>query len=349
MPYTLLPLPKINTCVTSPITPMSPMRPLALFRLSASSALLALGMLMARVALASARGDPPPPPPPPSVPQLARRFGALSYNHGFGKYYGESNIHLIRNGSYVTIALNKTTGAGLASDSKFYYGFFSAAMKLPAGYTSGVVVAFYMSNSDVYPHNHDEIDFELLGHETGRRWALQTNIYGNGSVSTGREEKFYLWFDPTLDYHHYSIIWNSHHIVFLVDDIPIREAAYSARFASVYPSKPMSVYATIWDGSEWATSGGKYPVDYKYAPFVASFGDMVMDGCKLDPGNSNSTAQPCSRKSVSDLDPVGGEEFVKLSEQQAAAMSWARQKLMFYSYCKDVRRFKVMPAECGSK
>lgn len=35
-------------------------------------------------------------------------------------------------------------GAGLASDDKFYYGFFSAAMKLPAGYTSGVVVAFYV-------------------------------------------------------------------------------------------------------------------------------------------------------------------------------------------------------------
>ncbi|CAM8884422.1 unnamed protein product [Rhodiola kirilowii] len=299
--------------------------------------------------VASARGAAPP-PPLPSVPQLAKRFGALSYNHGFTKYYGESNIHLIKNGSYVTLALNKTTGAGLASENKFYYGFFSAAMKLPAGYTSGVVVAFYLSNSDVYPHNHDEIDFELLGHENGRRWALQTNMYGNGSVSTGREEKFYLWFDPTLDYHHYSIIWNKNHIVFLVDDIPVREAVYSPKFASAYPSKPMSVYATIWDGSEWATSGGKYPVDYKYAPFVASFGDMVMDGCKLDPKNSTTaSSQPCARKSVSELDPVGGQEFAKLSGQQSAAMSWARQKLMFYSYCRDLRRFKVMPAECGIK
>ncbi|KAJ6897536.1 hypothetical protein NC652_024361 [Populus alba x Populus x berolinensis] len=26
---------------------------------------------------------------------------------------------------------------------------------------------------------------------------------------------------------------------------------------------------TIWDGSDWATNGGKYRVNYKYAPYVA--------------------------------------------------------------------------------
>lgn len=70
-----------------------------------------------------------------------------------------------------------------------------------------------MSNSDVFPNNHDEIDFELLGHEKIKEWVLQTNIYGNGSVQTGREEKFYLWFDPSQEFHQYSILWNSHHIV----------------------------------------------------------------------------------------------------------------------------------------
>lgn len=70
-----------------------------------------------------------------------------------------------------------------------------------------------LSNADEYPKNHDEIDFELLGHEKRRDWVLQTNLYGNGSVRTGREEKFYLWFDPTSDYHDYSILWNNHHIV----------------------------------------------------------------------------------------------------------------------------------------
>lgn len=37
-------------------------------------------------------------------------------------------------------------GSGLVSRNRYYYGFFNAAMKLPAGFTSGVVVAFYVSD-----------------------------------------------------------------------------------------------------------------------------------------------------------------------------------------------------------
>lgn len=37
------------------------------------------------------------------------------------------------------------TGSGIVSKNKYYYGFFNAAMKLPAGFTSGIVIAFYVS------------------------------------------------------------------------------------------------------------------------------------------------------------------------------------------------------------
>lgn len=219
-------------------------------------------------------------------------------------------------------------------------------MKLPPGFTSGVVLAFYLSNADLYPHNHDEIDFELLGHERRKDWVLQTNIYGNGSVHTGREEKFYLWFDPTQEFHQYSILWNDHHTVFLVDNLPVREVIHNAAIASAYPSKPMSLYATIWDGSEWATRGGKYPVNYKYAPFVASLGELEMEGCVMQDKDS---APPCSKSSLSSLDPVEGEQFAKLSKHQSEGLDWARRKHMFYSYCKDTARYKVLPAECHAK
>lgn len=36
-------------------------------------------------------------------------------------------------------------GAGLVSKNTYHYGFFSARLKLPAGFASGVVVAFYVS------------------------------------------------------------------------------------------------------------------------------------------------------------------------------------------------------------
>lgn len=72
-----------------------------------------------------------------------------------------------------------------------------------------------LSNADVFPHNHDEIDIELLGHDKRNDWVIQTNVYANGSVSTGREEKFYLWYDPTQQQHHYSILWNNYHTVYV--------------------------------------------------------------------------------------------------------------------------------------
>lgn len=129
-----------------------------------------------------------------------------------------------------------------------------------------------------------------------------------------------------------------------MDNIPVREFPRNSAFPSIYPSKAMSVYATIWDGSEWATNGGKYPVNYKYAPFVASFADMEMSGCIWNPNGSVNSS--CSKAGVSSPDPLEGEEFVRLSKQQMEAMDWARRKLLFYSYCKDTSRFKILPPEC---
>ncbi|XP_061372336.1 probable xyloglucan endotransglucosylase/hydrolase protein 33 [Gastrolobium bilobum] len=279
----------------------------------------------------------------PSVTHLTDSFPHVPFDHSFSNAFGASNIKFLSNGSMATLALDKISGSGLVSQSRYYYGFFSAAIKLPAGLSSGVVVAFYLSNADKFPHNHDEIDIELLGHDKRNDWVIQTNIYANGSVSTGREEKFYFWFDPTQQHHYYSILWNSYHTVFLVDNIPVREFIHSSTYPSIYPSKPMSVYATIWDGSEWATHGGKYPVNYKYAPFVVSFAEMELSGCISDP---TATVSSCSMANPSGLDPVNGPEFTKLSQQQIEAMDWARRKLMFYSYCNDKPRFKVMPPEC---
>ncbi|KAF7809283.1 putative xyloglucan endotransglucosylase/hydrolase protein 33 [Senna tora] len=279
----------------------------------------------------------------PSVTPLTNSFPRVTFDRGFSKAFGASNIRILNNGSMATLALDKTSGSGLVSQGRYYYGFFSAAIKLPAGLSSGVVVAFYLSNADKFPHNHDEIDIELLGHDKRNDWVIQTNVYANGSVSTGREEKFYLWFDPTQQHHYYSILWNNYHTVFLVDNIPVREFMHSNAYGSIYPSKPMSVYATIWDGSEWATHGGKYGVNYKYAPFTVSFTEMELSGCMVDTSLSSNS---CSKTIPSSLDPVNGPQFTKLSQQQMAAMDWARRKLMFYSYCNDKPRFKVMPTEC---
>lgn len=196
-----------------------------------------------------------------------------------------------------------------------------------------------MSNGDMFEKNHDEIDFEFLGNIRGKDWRIQTNIYGNGSTGVGREERYNLWFDPSDDYHQYSILWTDSQITFYVDNVPIREVKRTESMGGDFPAKPMSLYATIWDGSDWATNGGKYRVSYKYAPFVARFSDLVLHGCSVDP----TTAAAAAADSGCDVAvPAGG-----VSARARTKMEAFRRKHMTYSYCYDRTRYRAPPAECS--
>lgn len=66
--------------------------------------------------------------------------------------------------------------------------------------------------------NHDELDFEFLGNQSGEPYLVQTNVYVNGRGD--REQRHSLWFDPTSDFHTYSLFWNRHYIMYVVLDSP---------------------------------------------------------------------------------------------------------------------------------
>ncbi|KAL5217202.1 hypothetical protein ABZP36_017886 [Zizania latifolia] len=266
---------------------------------------------------------------------LPAATAALSFEEGYTQLFGDSNLVLHGDGKRVHISLDERTGAGFASQGAYLHGLFSASIKLPSAYAAGVVVAFYMSNGDVYERTHDELDFEFLGNVRGREWRVQTNVYGNGSTAAGREERYGLWFNPTEDFHRYAILWSHDRIIFYVDETPIREVVRTTSMGAQFPSKPMSLYATIWDGSSWATSGGRYKVNYKYAPYVAEFTDLVLHGCGAGPTTGSPAPAPCDPGSAAMMSPG-----------QRSAMERFRARYMTYGYCYDRVRYPAPLPEC---
>ncbi|KAJ0430747.1 putative xyloglucan:xyloglucosyl transferase [Helianthus annuus] len=137
-------------------------------------------------------------------------------------------------------------------------------------------------------------------------------------------------------------VWNLFFYIFLfrfyVDDVAIREIKRTESMGGDFPSKPMTLYATIWDASEWATNGGKYKVNYKYAPYIAEFSNFILHGCAVDP--IELTSFKCETTPNLNKVPTG------IKPSQRAKMESFRKKHMQYSYCYDKIRYKTPPSEC---
>lgn len=74
-----------------------------------------------------------------------------------------------------------------------------------------LVLSIQMSSNG---SSHDELDYEFLGNVPRKSYTLQTNVFANGVGN--REQRIRLWFDPTTDFHNYSILWNHKQIVYVL-------------------------------------------------------------------------------------------------------------------------------------
>jgi len=208
---------------------------------------------------------------------LAAATAASADSWLYEKFTTDGNVRADYNaeGQQVTsLILNQQSGGAFRSRQRYLYGEFSIQMKLIPGNSAGTVTSFYLTSGD--GDGHDEIDMEFMGNSSGDPVVLNTNVWANGDGK--KEHQFYLWFDPAADFHTYTIIWNDKNVIFKVDDLFIRSFK---RYRDLpYPGgKPMSVHATLWDGSYWATQQGKVKVDWSNSPFVVSYRGYTADAC----------------------------------------------------------------------
>ncbi|XP_071740641.1 xyloglucan endotransglucosylase protein 7-like [Rutidosis leptorrhynchoides] len=249
--------------------------------------------------------------------------------------WGDDNVKISEDGEVLTLGLDKRSGSGFHSKDEYLFGKIDMQLKLVQGNSAGTVTAYYLSSEGEF---HDEIDFEFLGNTSGNPYTLHTNVYSQGKGD--REQQFFLWFDPTTNFHTYTVIWNPQRILFYVDDIPIREFRNNEAIGVPFlTTQPMRIHSSIWNAEEWATRGGLVKTDWSRAPFNAFYKNYSADACvwSSSKGSSscllNTTRRPWFRE--------------KLNTAATRKLKWAQKYHRVYDYCTDKWSFPNGPApEC---
>ncbi|CAI9261784.1 unnamed protein product [Lactuca saligna] len=258
-------------------------------------------------------------------------YNDMSFNWGAKHSYNFSNGDL-------NLVLDHVSGSGVQSHNTFLYGSIEMLIKLVPGNSAGTVTAFYLSSTGNY---HDEIDFEFLGNSSGQPYTMHTNIFTQGKAN--REQEFTFWFDPTADFHNYTIHWNPNAVVWYVDSIPIRVFRnYRSEGIGFPDQQGMKVYSSLWNGDNWATRGGLVKIDWTCAPFMASFRNFSARACMWK--------GPLSIIQCTYPTPANwwtSNVYKQLSSDQQVNLKWVRDNYMVYNYCTDHWRFNgKMAPEC---
>lgn len=267
-------------------------------------------------------------------------FAAGNLNQHFDITWGDGRAKILNNGELLTLSLDKASGSGFQSKNEYLFGKIDMQLKLVPGNSAGTVTAYYLSSKGP---TWDEIDYEFLGNVSGEPYILHTNVFSQGKGN--REQQFYLWFDPTADFHTYSIIWNPQRIIFSVDGTPIREFKNSETIGVPFPkNQPMRIYSSLWNADNWATRGGLVKTDWTKAPFTASYRNFNAQACIWSSGASS-----CGSTSSASKDSARGSWLSQeLDATGQGRLKWVQKNYMIYNYCKDTKRFpQGLPPECN--
>ncbi|KAJ3683092.1 hypothetical protein LUZ60_013319 [Juncus effusus] len=254
--------------------------------------------------------------------------------------WGKDNCQI--NGDNLTLILNQWSGAAVQGTKEFIFGYIDMRIKLVPDNSAAVVTTYYTSSPGVATANdkHDEIDFEFLGNETGKPYTIHTNIFVDGVGN--REEQFRPWFEPTTDYHNYTIFWNPYMVVWSIDGTVFRVYKNHMDKGIPFPtSRPQRVYSSIWNADDWACQGGRVKTNWTHQPFIARYLNFQDSVCIW---NSESSIKDCAAPS----NWYAAPQYKELSQSQIDKMNEIRSNNMIYNYCTDTKRFNgKMAPECS--
>lgn len=121
----------------------------------------------------------------------------------------------------VQLAANHNKMGAFESKSYYKYGVFRVRMKLPSGYSGGLIPCLYLMSGSGHGYKdiHDEIDLEFLGGSNPREIIMHTNLITDGQNFL---EQFKFPFDPSASFHTYSIVYSPDYIMWAVDDTHVQ-------------------------------------------------------------------------------------------------------------------------------
>ncbi|XP_030467388.2 xyloglucan endotransglucosylase/hydrolase 2-like [Syzygium oleosum] len=268
----------------------------------------------------------------------AAEAGAGNFYQDFDVTWGGGDrAKIFGGGQLLSLSLDKVSGSGFRSKKEYLFGRIDMQLKLVAGNSAGTVTAYYLSSQGP---THDEIDFEFLGNLSGDPYILHTNVFTQGKGN--REQQFYLWFDPTRNFHTYSVIWKPQHIIFLVDNTPIRVFKNAESIGVPFPkNQPMKIYSSLWNADDWATRGGLIKTDWSKAPFTAYYRNFQATACTWSSASSSCEIRRPSSSSGTTW------QANELDANSRRRLRWVHKYFMIYDYCADTSRFpQGIPVEC---
>ncbi|RZC66848.1 hypothetical protein C5167_010543 [Papaver somniferum] len=253
---------------------------------------------------------------------------AATFNQDIDITWGDGRGKILDDGQLLTLSLDKASGSGFQSKNEYLFGKIDMQLKLVPGNSADALLCSYLHKDQ---HMMKSIS-EILGNLSGDPYTLHTNVFSQGKGN--KEQQFHLWFDPTADFHTYSILWNPQRIIFSVDDTPIREFKNSESIGVPFPmNHPMRIYSSLWNADDWATRGGLVKTDWSHAPFTASYRNFNADACI----SSSSSSSPCgSQPSLSSNNAWFSQELDSTAHEN---MKSIQKNYMIYNYCTDTKRF----------